>query len=173
MIEVQLHLHFACHDIRSVFFDRQKHGRGKISSCHLDFRPKITLIPENYLDSQKITLIPWKIPWLPNNYFDSPLITFNSPKITLILKKISWFPKKYLDSPRLGGDIEHLPHTKCNCLTVTGSDFINREICCNEMKKVILDNLPENFMQIFCSQNIGEDRLEEYIGVISSYMSFF
>ena len=41
------------------------------------------------------------------------------------------------------------------------------------MKKVILDNLPENFMQIFCSQNIGEDRLEEYIGVISSYMSFF
>ena len=41
------------------------------------------------------------------------------------------------------------------------------------MKKVILDNLPENFMQIFCSQNIGEDRLEEYIGVISSYMSLF
>ena len=37
---------------------------------------------------------------------------------------------------------------------------------------MILDNLPENFMQIFCSQNIGEDRLEEYIGVISSYMSF-
>ena len=88
MEEVQLHLHFACHDIRSVFFDRQfiywSMAEGKLVRATLILDPKL-------LWSPKITLIPkkfpWfhkKIPWLPNNYFDSPLITFNPPKITLI-----------------------------------------------------------------------------------------